>query len=156
MSGAIHPLPQYAFMAWCLDKKNTGTILPFTFTHINLLTVLMQLIKSSDNAVLTDINSFYYSLFIIHYTPIFCMKFEALTEIYILHHCILLIYILVQYAVPEGTDEFKSRSSVLWYDTDVSEDLTATFASYHNTMRHHNPEEPHMNLHRRENIKFRT
>jgi hypothetical protein len=22
MSGAIHPLPQYAFMEWCLDKKD--------------------------------------------------------------------------------------------------------------------------------------
>jgi hypothetical protein len=30
MSGAIHPLPQYAFMAWCL-VKSTGTTLPFTF-----------------------------------------------------------------------------------------------------------------------------
>jgi hypothetical protein len=28
MSGAIHPLPQYAFMAWCL-VKSTGTTLPF-------------------------------------------------------------------------------------------------------------------------------
>jgi hypothetical protein len=27
MSGAIHPLPQYAFMAWCL-VKSTGTTLP--------------------------------------------------------------------------------------------------------------------------------
>jgi hypothetical protein len=26
MSGAIHPLPQYAFMAWCL-VKSTGTTL---------------------------------------------------------------------------------------------------------------------------------
>jgi hypothetical protein len=28
MSGAIHPLPQYAFMAWCL-VKSTGTTLPY-------------------------------------------------------------------------------------------------------------------------------
>jgi hypothetical protein len=34
MSGAIHPLPQYAFMAWCL-VKSTGTTLPFTFYHKN-------------------------------------------------------------------------------------------------------------------------
>jgi hypothetical protein len=27
MSGAIHPLPQYAFMVWCL-VKSTGTTLP--------------------------------------------------------------------------------------------------------------------------------
>jgi hypothetical protein len=30
MSGVIPPLPQYAFMAWCL-VKSTGTTLPFTF-----------------------------------------------------------------------------------------------------------------------------
>jgi len=32
MSGAIHPLPQYAFMAWCLVKKcrDNFTFLPFT------------------------------------------------------------------------------------------------------------------------------
>jgi hypothetical protein len=28
MSGAIHPLPQYAFMAWCLVKKHRDN---FTF-----------------------------------------------------------------------------------------------------------------------------
>jgi len=28
MRGAIHPLPRYAFMAWCL-VKSTGTTLPF-------------------------------------------------------------------------------------------------------------------------------
>jgi hypothetical protein len=27
MRGAIHPLPQYAFMAWCSVKKSTGTTL---------------------------------------------------------------------------------------------------------------------------------
>jgi hypothetical protein len=26
MSGAIHPLPQYAFMAWCLVKKVQGQL----------------------------------------------------------------------------------------------------------------------------------
>jgi len=34
MSGAIHSLPQDAFMAWCLVKKGTGTTLPFTFTSL--------------------------------------------------------------------------------------------------------------------------
>jgi len=29
MSGVITPLPQYAFMAWCLVKKGTGTTLPY-------------------------------------------------------------------------------------------------------------------------------
>jgi hypothetical protein len=28
MRGVILPLPQYAFMAWCSVKKNTGTNLP--------------------------------------------------------------------------------------------------------------------------------
>jgi len=28
MPGAIPLLPQYAFMAWCSDKKSTGTSLP--------------------------------------------------------------------------------------------------------------------------------
>jgi hypothetical protein len=27
MSGAIHPLPQYAFMAWCLVKKHRENFL---------------------------------------------------------------------------------------------------------------------------------
>jgi hypothetical protein len=32
MSGAIPPLPKYAFMAWCLVKeKSTGTTLPLPF-----------------------------------------------------------------------------------------------------------------------------
>jgi hypothetical protein len=31
MSGAIHPLPQYAFMAWCVVKKHRDA---FTFTFI--------------------------------------------------------------------------------------------------------------------------
>jgi hypothetical protein len=30
MLGAIHPLPQYAFMAWCSVKKITGTTLPLS------------------------------------------------------------------------------------------------------------------------------
>jgi len=34
MRGAIHPLSQYAFMAWCLVKKSTGTTLPLPFTVV--------------------------------------------------------------------------------------------------------------------------
>jgi hypothetical protein len=30
MSGAIPPLPQYAFMVWCSVKEITGRTLPFT------------------------------------------------------------------------------------------------------------------------------
>jgi hypothetical protein len=33
MSGAILPLPQSAFMAWCLVKKSTGTTLPLPYIH---------------------------------------------------------------------------------------------------------------------------
>jgi hypothetical protein len=35
MSGAIHPLPQYAFMAWCLVKHRDN--FTFTFTHFESL-----------------------------------------------------------------------------------------------------------------------
>jgi hypothetical protein len=35
MCGAIPPFSQYAFMAWCLVKKSTGTTLPFTFITMN-------------------------------------------------------------------------------------------------------------------------
>jgi hypothetical protein len=31
MRGAILPLPQYAFMAWCSVKKSTGTALPLGY-----------------------------------------------------------------------------------------------------------------------------
>jgi hypothetical protein len=33
MSGAIHPLPQYAFMAWCLVKKKHRDNFTFFFTY---------------------------------------------------------------------------------------------------------------------------
>jgi hypothetical protein len=36
MSGAIPPLPQYVFMAWCsVTKKSIGTTLPLPFTLID-------------------------------------------------------------------------------------------------------------------------
>jgi hypothetical protein len=31
MSGAIHPLPQYAFMAWCSDKAKPAYFALFYF-----------------------------------------------------------------------------------------------------------------------------
>jgi len=41
MSGAIHPLPQYAFMAWCLVKAQGQLyLLPFySLTHITIVGV---------------------------------------------------------------------------------------------------------------------
>jgi hypothetical protein len=40
MSGAIPPLPQYAFMAWFPDKKIAGTTLPLpvmkTYWGVNI------------------------------------------------------------------------------------------------------------------------
>jgi hypothetical protein len=36
MSGAIPPLPQYAFMAWCLVKTSTGITLPLPFYLIQI------------------------------------------------------------------------------------------------------------------------
>jgi hypothetical protein len=32
MRGAIPPIPQYAFMAWCSVKKTTGITLPLLYT----------------------------------------------------------------------------------------------------------------------------
>jgi hypothetical protein len=37
MSGAIPPLPQYAFMAWCSVYKSTGTTLHLPFTFMRLM-----------------------------------------------------------------------------------------------------------------------
>jgi hypothetical protein len=36
MSGAIPPLPQYAFMALCSVKKSTGTALPLHVRRIGI------------------------------------------------------------------------------------------------------------------------
>jgi hypothetical protein len=33
MSGAIPPLPQYAFMAWCSVRRSTGTTLQRLYVH---------------------------------------------------------------------------------------------------------------------------
>jgi hypothetical protein len=37
MGGAVPPLPQYAFMAWCSVRGSRGTTLPFTLTFYPLL-----------------------------------------------------------------------------------------------------------------------
>jgi hypothetical protein len=37
MYGAIPPLPQYAFMAWCSVKKNTGTTLPLVTIYMSIV-----------------------------------------------------------------------------------------------------------------------
>jgi hypothetical protein len=33
MSGAVPPIPRYAFMAWCSVKKSTGTALVLPVLH---------------------------------------------------------------------------------------------------------------------------
>jgi len=47
--GAIIPLPQYAFMAWCSVKKNTGITLHFTL-YLLLVTPKEQ-VSSRDKTV---------------------------------------------------------------------------------------------------------
>jgi hypothetical protein len=37
MRGAIHPLPQYAFMAWCSVKKMNKDNFTFTLKKYNLI-----------------------------------------------------------------------------------------------------------------------
>jgi hypothetical protein len=34
MGGALPPLPQYAFMAWCSVRESTGTTLPLALLDI--------------------------------------------------------------------------------------------------------------------------
>jgi hypothetical protein len=41
MSGAIPPLPHYAFMVWCL-VKSTGTTLPLPFTFIIIIIIIID------------------------------------------------------------------------------------------------------------------
>jgi hypothetical protein len=40
MSGAMHPLPQYAFMAWCLVKAQGQLYLYLTVTGDNFLAMV--------------------------------------------------------------------------------------------------------------------
>jgi hypothetical protein len=50
MSGAIPPLPQYAFMEWCSVKKTiTGTILPFLLYLYKCLSRNIKVGKSRVN-----------------------------------------------------------------------------------------------------------
>jgi hypothetical protein len=49
MSGAIPPLPQYAFMAWCSVTKNTGTSLPLPLVKLRCYK-MMGLEKEARNA----------------------------------------------------------------------------------------------------------
>jgi hypothetical protein len=50
MRGAIPPLPQYDFMAWC-SVKSTGTILPFTAEETSAHT---QCLRETDPAAPGD------------------------------------------------------------------------------------------------------
>jgi hypothetical protein len=43
MRGAISPLLQYAFMAWCSIKKSTGTTLPFTFMYTSIYFLIFEI-----------------------------------------------------------------------------------------------------------------
>jgi len=54
MSGAIRPLPLFAFMAWCSVKKGTGATLPFaytyTHTHTHTHTIRAQIFNTNSTA----------------------------------------------------------------------------------------------------------
>jgi hypothetical protein len=49
MGGAVPPLPQYAFMAWCSVRGSTGTTLPFTLPlpFYNLSVALKCIVKKN-------------------------------------------------------------------------------------------------------------
>jgi hypothetical protein len=40
--GAVSPLPQYAFMAWCSVRGSTGVILPFYLASKTKLNILIS------------------------------------------------------------------------------------------------------------------
>jgi hypothetical protein len=44
MSGAIHPLPQYAFMAWCLVKAQ-GQLYLFYDDGLMVMMMMMMMMK---------------------------------------------------------------------------------------------------------------
>jgi hypothetical protein len=77
MSGAIHPLPQYPFMAWC-SVKSTGTALPLPLSQYNKLTGKKRLksqviifIHHTCHVLATD----HYSLFSMQPTEdVYCMQ----------------------------------------------------------------------------------
>jgi hypothetical protein len=47
MNGAIPPLPQYAFMAWSVKKKSTGTTLPLPLLNIMMMMMMMMMMMKS-------------------------------------------------------------------------------------------------------------
>jgi hypothetical protein len=51
MSGAILPLPQYAFMAWCSVKKCTGTTLPLPLKEKKTKDFELKDLKDSLNSM---------------------------------------------------------------------------------------------------------
>jgi hypothetical protein len=53
MSGDIHPLPQYAFMAWCLVKKHRDNF-TFTFTVHNYGVGLLSSSKRNPRSVASN------------------------------------------------------------------------------------------------------
>jgi hypothetical protein len=46
MRGAIHPLPQFVFMAWCLVKRRDN----FTFTFISITNMALVLTSNVEDA----------------------------------------------------------------------------------------------------------
>jgi hypothetical protein len=47
MSGAIHPLPPYAFMVWCLVKKHRDNFTFIFFTDGVKTTILLQGVRKN-------------------------------------------------------------------------------------------------------------
>jgi hypothetical protein len=63
MGGAAPPLPQYAFMAWCSVRGNTGTTLPFYF--MQAMKFIMQVFHDPSSSLLDPsmfLNTFLKSL----------------------------------------------------------------------------------------------
>jgi hypothetical protein len=53
MSGAIPPLPQYAFMAWCL-VKSTGTSLPLPYLIYQMEEYSVLKLKSKSVSLIVE------------------------------------------------------------------------------------------------------
>jgi hypothetical protein len=47
MGGAIPPLPQYAFMAWCSSKKSKRTTLPLPFYYVMMMMMMMMMMTTT-------------------------------------------------------------------------------------------------------------
>jgi hypothetical protein len=52
MGGAVPPLPQYAFMAWCSVMGSTGTTLPFANCIIPLIIIIAAFIETINSLVM--------------------------------------------------------------------------------------------------------